>query len=71
MESGKYVTVLQLSQALHLDRSAVAKKLAPANLCPEVIAAVFSGTAPEGLNLSKRMRGFPDNAALRSAVPHI
>ena len=61
MESGKYDTVLQLSQALHLDRSAVAKKLALANLCPEVIEAVFSGTAPESLNLSKLMRGFPDD----------
>lgn len=53
MESDKYDTVLQLSQALRLDRSAVAKKLALANLCPEVIEAVFSGTAPESLNLSK------------------
>ena len=61
MESDKYDTVLQLSQALHLDRSAVAKKLALANLCPEVIEAVFSGTAPESLNLSKLMRGFPDD----------
>ena len=61
MESGKYDTVLQLSQALHLDRSAVAKKLALANLCPEVIEAVFSGTAPESLNLSKVTKGFPDD----------
>ena len=61
MESGKYDTVLQLSQALHLDRSAVAKKLALANLCPEVIEAVFSGTAPEGLNLNKVTKGFPDD----------
>lgn len=61
MESGKYNTVLQLSQALHLDRSPVAKKLALTNLCPEVIEAVFSGTAPEGLNLSKVTKGFPDD----------
>ena len=61
MESGKYDTVLQLSQALHLDRSAVAKKLALANLCPEVIEAVFSGTAPESLTLRKVMYGFPDD----------
>ena len=58
---GGYYAFQTLSQALHLDRSAVAKKLALANLCPEVIEAVFSGTAPESLTLKKVMYGFPDD----------
>ena len=31
------------------------------NLCPEVVKAVFEGTAPESLTLKKLMYGFPDD----------
>ena len=32
-----------------------------ANLCPDVVKAVFEGTAPESLTLKKVMYGFPDD----------
>ena len=61
LESGKFDTVLQLAQALKCDRSAVARTLGLVNLCPEVVKAVFEGTAPESLTLRKVMYGFPDD----------
>ena len=61
LESGKFDTVLQLAQALKCDRSAVARTLGLVNLCPEVVKAVFAGTAPESLTLRKVMYGFPDD----------
>ena len=61
MESGKFDTVLQLAQALKCDRSAVARTLALVNLYPEVVKAVFKGTAPESLTLKKMFYGFPDD----------
>ena len=61
LESGKFDTVLQLAQALKCDRSAVARTLALVNLCPEVVKAVFKGTAPESLTLKKVFYGFPDD----------
>ena len=50
-----------LAQALKCDRSAVARTLALVNLCPEVVKAVFKGTAPESLTLKKVFYGFPDD----------
>ena len=61
LESGKFDTVLQLAQALKRDRSAVARTLSLVNLCPEVVEAVFDGSAPESLTLRKVMYGFPDD----------
>ena len=61
LESGKFDTVLQLAQALKCDRSAVARTLSLVNLCPEVVKAVFEGTAPESLTLKKVIYGFPDD----------
>jgi len=61
LESGKFDTVLQLAQALKCDRSAVARTLSLVNLCPEVVKAVFEGTAPESLTLTKVIYGFPDD----------
>ena len=61
LESGKFDTVLQLAQALKRDRSAIARTLSLVNLCPEVVKAVFEGTAPESLTLRKVMYGFPDD----------
>ena len=61
LESGKFDTVLQLAQALKCDRSAVARTLGLVNLCPEVVKAVFEGTASESLTLRKVMYGFPDD----------
>ena len=61
LESGKFDTVLELAQALKCDRSAVARTLSLVNLCPEVVKAVFEGTAPESLTLRKVMYGFPDD----------
>ena len=57
----KFDTVLQLAQALKCDRSAVARTLSLVNLCPEVVKAVFEGTAPESLTLTKVIYGFPDD----------
>ena len=61
LESGKFDTVLQLAQSLKCDRSAVARILSLVNLCPEVVKAVFEGTAPESLTLKKVIYGFPDD----------
>ena len=52
---------MQLAQALKCDRSAVARTLSLVNLCPEVVKAVFEGTAPESLTLTKVIYGFPDD----------
>ena len=50
IETGKYDTVLELAKALKTDRSAVARTLSLVNLAPDVVTAVFSGTAPETPN---------------------
>ena len=61
LETGKYGTVLELAQALKTDRSAVARMLALVNLAPDIVTAVFNGTAPETLNMAKLANGVPDD----------
>ena len=46
---------------LHLLRHELARTLSLVNLGPEVVKAVFDGTAPESLTLRKVMYGFPDD----------
>ena len=61
IETGKYKTVLELARALKTDRSAVARTLALVNLAPDIVTAVFSGTAPETLTVAKLVKGFPED----------
>jgi len=61
IETGKYDTVLEIAKALKTDRSAVARTLALVNLAPDVVTAVFSGTAPETLTIVKLVKGFPED----------
>ena len=61
IETGKYDTVLELAKTLKTDRSAVARTLALVNLAPDVITAVFNGTAPETLTVAKLVKGFPED----------
>ena len=65
LETGKYGTVLELAQALKTDRSAVARRLALVNLAPDIVTAVFNGTAPETLNMAKLANGVPDKYAMK------
>jgi len=61
LETGKYGTVLELAQALKTDRSAVARTLSLVNLAPDIVTAIFSGTAPETLTMAKLANGVPDD----------
>lgn len=61
LETGKYDTVLALAQALKTDRSAVARMLSLVNLAPDIVTAIFNGTAPETLTMVKLCNGFPDD----------
>lgn len=61
MESGKFDTVLELANALKIDRSPLARTLSLANLAPDVVNAIFTGTAPEDLTFNKLVKGFPDD----------
>ncbi len=61
LETGKFGTVLELAQALKTDRSAVARILALGNLAPDIVTAVFNGTAPETLTMAKLANGIPDS----------
>lgn len=61
LESGKYTTVLQLAQAMKLDRSYVARTLNLINLAPEIIQVILNGTAPESLTLNKLNVNFPSD----------
>ena len=61
LETGKFDTVLELSQALKINRSPLAKTLSLVNLAPDIVQAVFDGTAPADLTLAKLFRGFPDD----------
>ena len=61
LETGKFDTVLKLSQALKIDRSPLAKTLSLVNLAPDIVQTVFDGTAPSDLTLAKLFRSFPDD----------
>lgn len=61
LETGKFGTVLELAQALKTDRSAVARTLALVNLAPDIVTAVFNGTAPETLTMARLAGGIPDD----------
>ena len=61
LENGKFDTVLELAKHLNRDRSPVARMLSLVNLAPDIIKAVFDGTAPSSLTLNKAIYGFPDD----------
>lgn len=61
LETGKFGTFLELARALKTDRSAVARTLALVNLAPDIVTAVFDGTAPETLTMAKLADGISDD----------
>ena len=64
LESGKFNTVLELANAVKIDRSAVARTLSLVNLAPDIVdivTAIFNGTAPDTLTFAKLVTGIPDD----------
>ena len=61
LESGRYGTVLELANALKLDRSYVARTLSLVNLAPDIIVAVMQGKTPPEMTLAKAVNHLPED----------
>ena len=61
LESGRYGTVLELANALKLDRSYVARTLSLVNLAPDIIVAVMQGKTPPEMTLAKAVNNLPED----------
>ena len=61
LESGRYGTVLELANALKLDRSYVARTLSLVNLAPDIIVAVMQGKTPLEMTLAKAVNNLPED----------
>lgn len=61
LESGRYGTVLELANALKLDRSYVARTLSLVNLAPDIIVAVMQGKTPPEMTLAKAANNLPED----------
>ncbi len=53
LESGRYGTIRELSGALGMDNSYVARLLRLTILAPDITEAILEGTEPSGLSLEK------------------
>ena len=56
LESGRYGTIRELSGALSMDGSYIARLLRLTLLAPAVIEAILEGTEPEGVSLGRLFR---------------
>ena len=56
LESGRYGTIRELSGALGMDNSYVARLLRLTLLAPDITEAILEGTEPSGLSLEKLFR---------------
>ena len=61
LESGRYGTVLELANALKLDRSYVERTLSLVNLAPDIIVAVMQGKTPQEMTLAKAVNNLPED----------
>ena len=57
----KFNNVLELANAVKIDRSVVARTLLLVNLAPDIVTAIFNGTAPDTLTFAKLVTGIPDD----------
>ncbi len=56
LESGRYGTIRELSGALGMDNSYVARLLRLTLLAPDITEAILEGTEPSGISLEKLFR---------------
>ena len=63
-KSGKRVMLIGAEASFEefkIDRSAVARTLSLVNLAPDIVTAIFNGTAPDTLTFAKLVSGIPDD----------
>ena len=68
LESGRYGTIRELSGALGMDNSYVARLLRLTLLAPDIIEAILEGTEPSGISLEKLFRPPLDWGRQRDAL---
>jgi len=68
LESGRYGTIRELSGALGMDNSYVARLLRLTLLAPDIIGAILEGTEPGSLSLEKLFQLPADWARQRDAL---
>ena len=59
LESGKYVGVEDMAQALGVDRTYAGRILRLTSLAPDIIEAILRGDEPNGISLRKLQKGLP------------
>jgi len=68
LESGRYSTIRELSGALGMDNSYVARLLRLTLLAPDITESIIEGTEPSGLSLEKLFRLSADWERQRDAL---
>ena len=59
IDSGRYVSVTELAEALDVDRSYVGRIMRLALLAPDIVEAIVRGDEPSGLSLEQLIKGLP------------
>jgi len=69
LESGRFQSIAELAQTLHMDNSYVARLLNLTLLAPDIIQAILDGREPSGVSLEKLTKNLPlDWAEQRAAL---
>ncbi len=59
IDSGRYASVMELAEALDVDRSYVGRIMRLALLAPDIVEAIVRGEEPSGLSLEKLLKAIP------------
>ncbi len=59
IDSGRYTSVTELSEALGVDRSYVGRIMRLTLLSPDIVEAIVRGEEPSGLSLERLVKGMP------------
>ena len=59
LDSGRFASVTELAEALHVDRSYVGRIIRLALLAPDIVEAIVEGREPSGFSLERLVKGMP------------
>jgi hypothetical protein len=59
IESGEYVGIEDLAQAVGVDRTYIGRMLRLTSLAPDIVEAILRGEEPEGISLRRLQKGLP------------
>lgn len=69
LNQGRYETMNDLADAAGTDRAYIRRLLNLTLLSPDLVRAILEGTEPEGLSISRLMRGVPARWEEQTAFP--